>query len=110
MEDTKDEPPNEGKINKIKIIVPNLFKKDSVWYAYCFGSIPTNILPPSKGWIGIRLKIASETFKITNGTAIMAKIGINLAIIERVKARIKFEAGPAKEIIAESLLGFFKLY
>src|SRR3989344_2447205 len=36
IEETRDDPPNDGKIKKIKIIVPNLFKKDSVWYAYCF--------------------------------------------------------------------------
>ena len=49
MEETREDPPNEGKIKKIKIIVPNLLKKDSAWYAYCFGRIPTNIFPPSKG-------------------------------------------------------------
>lgn len=74
------------------------------------GSKPTNIFPPSSGCIGTRLNIASETFKMINGTTKMASVGTNLAIIETSKASNKFEAGPAKDIRAESLLGFFKLY
>ena len=109
MEDIKEDPPKLGKINKNKIIVPNLLKKVSTSYAYFLGNIPTKIFPPSKGWIGIRLKIANETLSITNGTATIVKAGKTLAMIDTINAIIKFDAGPAREIIAESFLGFFRL-
>ena len=109
MEDIKEDPPKLGKINKNKIIVPNLLKKASASYAYFLGSIPTRIFPPSKGWIGIRLKIASETLSMTKGTATIVNGGKTLAIIETINAITRFDAGPAREIIAESFLGFFRL-
>lgn len=72
--------------------------------------MPTSILPPSNGWTGTRLKIANDTFNIINGTAKIAKTGFNLAMTETISATNKFDAGPAKDITAESLRGFFRLY
>lgn len=107
--DINEAPPKVGNIIKINKIVPNLLKKLSTWYAYCFGSNPTSILPPSSGCIGTRLNIASDTFKTIKGTAINESNGLMRPIKEINKAIIKFDAGPANEISAESRRGFLRL-
>lgn len=108
--DIKEEPPKLGRIKIKRRIVPNLLKNFSTSYAYFFGKIPTKILPPSKGCIGTRLKIASDTFKIINGTANRENNGLIRPINETISASNKFDAGPASEIKAESRLGFLRLY
>jgi len=54
-------PPNMGKIKRKSRIVPYLVRNKSTCLASLVGRIPINIFPPSRGWMGIRLKIARIT-------------------------------------------------
>ena len=75
------------------------------------GSKPYKILEPSSGGTGRRLKIARLMFIIIKGVEKRIKRGEpdSLAAIERRVARMRLEAGPARAIRAESLLGCLKL-
>jgi len=56
----------------------------------------------------MRLNTAREILRRINiGSMPMAKFSLNKT--ERIMAKIKFAAGPAKEISAESLWGFLRL-
>lgn len=101
-------PPKTGKIKKKRRITPNLFKKRSTPRAFWGGRSPIRILPPSKGWIGIRLKTAKEILRRMKGEIKGRKL--NLKIIDKSVASIKLAPGPAKEMMAESLWGFLRLY
>mgnify|MGYP001591387580 CR=1 FL=1 len=54
--------------------------------------------------------MASDTFRIIKGTTKIDKAGLRRARIETNNATNKFDAGPAKEISAESRRGFLRLY
>ena len=65
----------------------------------------------------MRLKIAKTTLRMIKGYRSPAikgngKKGVdnNLIVIPSIMAKIKFDNGPANEISAASLLGFFRLY
>lgn len=111
-----DVPEKVGKIRKSRIINPYRFRKTSASAASRAGSSPINILPPSNGWMGTRLKIAKTTLSMMIGYMNKDKVkdakgatADNLNIIESTKARSRLEAGPAREMSAESRLGFFRL-
>ncbi len=55
--------------------------------------------------------MARLTFMMINGAEIRVRMGepVSLAVRERRVARIRFEAGPARAIRAESRLGCFRL-
>lgn len=61
--------------------------------------------------MGRRLKMAKLILIIIRGAARRARKGepISLAAKDKRMAKIKFEAGPAKAIIAESRFGFRRL-
>ena len=68
-------------------------------------------MEPSSGGTGRRLKIARLTFIMIKGIDIRVRMGepVSLVARESMVAKIRFEAGPARAIRAESLLGCFKL-
>lgn len=60
----KENPPI-GEKSKIKIIIIPIEPKERYALACFSGSIRENILDPSRGGIGIKLKIAKRRFKCT---------------------------------------------
>lgn len=107
--------PPIGRIKRIKIIGPYCLKISSHSRASSLGKSPKRIVPPSKGGTGKRLKSASTIFKVIMALKIgkrvnkIGDIGIILKSKESKIPRIMFDPGPAREIKAASLLGFFKL-
>ncbi len=106
-----------GKIRAKRNIKPSLSKPAHSW-AFFSGKSPSTTLNPSKGLIGNKLKIPRTIFifiKKTKTTRLIVRKNCslnnmnNLSIIESNIAKIKFDAGPAKEIQRVSFLGFFKL-
>jgi len=113
---TGETPPHMGKINNIKRNMPYCFKNKSIFTASLWGSMPTSIFPPSKGCIGKRLNTARIIFrKIIGGRIALKKykegeIGITkFRIIEKMVAVTRLDTGPAKDIIAASRRGFWRL-
>lgn len=87
---------------------------DNSWIAslYDSGKIADRILDPSRGGIGIKLKIIRTIFisiikYITEAKS--APNGINLKINEKIITAIRFESGPANATLRLSILGFLKL-
>ncbi len=79
--------------------------------AQCFGKIPTNILKPSNGGIGIKLKMVSiRLYRIISATKIAIILDelngsspfnqFNLNGIENIAAISKLVKGPAAAMIA----------
>jgi hypothetical protein len=72
------------------------------------GKIPVKIFSPSRGKIGTRLNIASETFimiRIDKTAEMIELSGKNFMIRERINAKARLEIGPIKAMSAESRLG-----
>lgn len=66
---------------------------------------------PSRGGIGIRLKTPNMTFMIIKFSNIKFKgkdKRVNLNIMLKINAKIKFARGPLNPIKRISLLGFFR--
>lgn len=60
-------PPKNGKIKRMRSMVPYLFEMDWNSYAISLGSIPKRIFCPSSGPMGNRLKMAIATLVMING-------------------------------------------
>ena len=79
------------------------------------GKKPNNIFEPSRGGIGIKLKIAKTTLiKTTNkesSTKELAKFRVSENLINKpkIKATMIFDSGPAKATKTSPHLLFFKL-
>ena len=109
-------PPKTGKITRRSRNMPYLCIKISTSLASLGGRSPTKILPPSRGWMGIRLKTARITLmmindgiKFINGASGEKGIIENLRTIESRLARVMLLSGPARLIMAASRRGFSRL-
>jgi hypothetical protein len=111
-----DVDPKIGRSRKRRNIIPYL-SNEYQSFACCGDNIPPTILNPSRGWMGIKLNIASKTFiaisvrrkKSTIPRGVNETVMSSLIIIEATVARIRFAAGPAREMRAASRRGFRKL-
>lgn len=107
---------NEVGKNSRKIIIsmPNLSIPARA-SAYSVGKTATITRPPSKGGIGIRLKIAKTIFKrqallkSLRRSGLGKKLNNNLAIMAKKIAKIKLDAGPAKPTKPISFFMFLRL-
>lgn len=76
------------------------------------GKKPIKIFPPSKGWMGMRLKIARMRFKRmmeVKIAQIRSEGGRMRRMREKRMATRMFDAGPARPMRAASFRGFLKL-
>jgi len=103
--------PVTGRMRRRRIKVPYLALKSCHSNERSRGSKPATILAPSNGWTGTRLKIAKPTLRAMTGKKMEIRFvpGNNLMMRLMMKARIRLLAGPAREMIAPSVVGFFRL-
>src|SRR3989344_4262411 len=106
------EVPPKGRISNTRKIMPYCERMAFHSSARSRGKKPMRILPPSKGWIGTRLKIARTRFKRMTEVMIAqtrSEGGRTRRMREKRMATVMFEAGPARPMRAASFRGFFKL-